>query len=367
MNRDFILIAPSGPRPSRTPTLGCLLIALLLAGGGCHSAPQPADPPAATLREQPVHVLPLQGPLARPEAEISGLTWYEDWLILLPQFPREAFTATEGRLFAIARDRIEQALADSTAAPITPRPIPLSTVDLDAQTPTFQGFEAIAFAGNRMFLLVESTGDDAMRSYLLHGRMAPNLRSAHLDARTARPVPIVTTLRNMSAEALFVQHDTVVALHEANGANVNPRPRAHLFDQQLRAVGTQPFPTTEYRITDATAPDSTGRFWAINYFFPGERDILQPGPDSLAIRFGTGASHRRSAVVERLVAFQSTSDGIVRTDTPPITLRLASSGDGRNWEGLARWGDRGFLLATDRFPRTMLAFVPHPTVPSTDR
>jgi len=339
----------------------CVLLALLLAVAGCRpSPPSTSEAALATHAEHPVRVLPLQGPLARPAAEISGLAWYNDWLILLPQFPRTAFTASEGRLYAIARDRIERTLADATAPPITPRPIPLMAPGLDAHTPTFQGFEAIAFAGDRMYVLVEATSDDAMRSYLLRGRMAADLREARLDAPTAQRVPMTTDLPNMSAEALFIQHDTVAVLHEANGQNVHPRPQSLLFDRQLRALGTRPFPTMEYRITDATAPDSAGRFWAINYFFPGERDVLQPGPDSLAIRFGTAPSPRRSAVVERLVAFRSTPGGIARADTPPIRLQLGAEGAGRNWEGLARLGDRGFLLATDRFPRTMLAFVPRP-------
>jgi hypothetical protein len=30
----------------------------------------------------------------------------------------------------------------------------------------------------------------------------------------------------------------------------------------------------------------------------------------------------------------------------------------RNWEGVVRLEDRGFLLVTDTFPRTLLGFVP---------
>jgi hypothetical protein len=35
-------------------------------------------------------------------------------------------------------------------------------------------------------------------------------------------------------------------------------------------------------------------------------------------------------------------------------------GDGRNWEGIVRFGDRGFLLATDKFPITMLGYITIP-------
>ena len=49
--------------------------------------------------------------------------------------------------------------------------------------------------------------------------------------------------------------------------------------------------------------------------------------------------------------------GVQLTDTPPIQLQLLSD-DLRNWEGIVRLDNLGFLLVTDKFPRTMLGFVP---------
>jgi len=48
------------------------------------------------------------------------------------------------------------------------------------------------------------------------------------------------------------------------------------------------------------------------------------------------------------------------TDSAPIQLTLLSDGTARNWEGVAKLDDRGFLLATDKFPDTILAFVQQP-------
>lgn len=337
-----------------------LVLLMFTLLNGCQPSKQPPSSHAPdTTAEQPIRPLPLRGLLAQPDAEVSGLTWYNDWLILLPQYPRHGFTETEGRLYAIARSRIEQTLADSMAPPIEPRAIPLRTDDLDAHMPTFQGCEAIAFVGNQLFVLVEARAkNDAMRSYLLRGHIAPDLSKAHLQASTARSISITTDLPNMSAEAVSAVGDTLVVLQEANGANVNPHPQVRLFDRSLRPLGTRPFPTIEYRITDATSTDVQGRFWAMNYFFPGERMLLQPALDSLVARYGTGASHRRRDVVERIVEFRYTARGVVRTDTPPLPLVLAPNGESRNWEGLARLDDRGFLVVTDRFPETILAFVP---------
>ena len=52
------------------------------------------------------------------------------------------------------------------------------------------------------------------------------------------------------------------------------------------------------------------------------------------------------------------STGIQRTDKSPIQLELGLLP--RNWEGIVRLDNRGFLLVTDQYPVTILAFVPSP-------
>jgi hypothetical protein len=49
-------------------------------------------------------------------------------------------------------------------------------------------------------------------------------------------------------------------------------------------------------------------------------------------------------------------DSITRTDAPPVQLVLSEKP--RNWEGLVRLGNKGFLMITDEHPRTILSFVP---------
>jgi hypothetical protein len=51
---------------------------------------------------------------------------------------------------------------------------------------------------------------------------------------------------------------------------------------------------------------------------------------------------------------------VVRTDAPAIDLRRDPSLPARNWEAMVRLEGRGFLLMTDRYPTTLLAFVPLP-------
>jgi hypothetical protein len=183
-----------------------------------------------------------------------------------------------------------------------------------------------------------------------------------LDTATLAQIPAQSPVDNKSDEALLVAGDRLVTLYEANGAEVNPAPVAHVFDMALTPAGTIPFPNIEYRITDATTLDREGRFWTINYFFPGDTELLAE-TDPLTERYGQGPTHAQNVTVERLVEFQLTELGISLVDTPPIQLELSNTllgALGRNWEGLVRLDDLGFLLVTDIFPETILAFVPTP-------
>ena len=117
----------------------------------------------------------------------------------------------------------------------------------------------------------------------------------------------------------------------------------------------------EAPLTDATALDSEGRFWVLNYYFPPERAKLNPAPDPELARFGDPASFDPDRCVERLIELRLIDgERIVRTATPPLNLELLPNGECRNWEAVVRLDDRGFLLMTDKYPGTLLAFVPFP-------
>ena len=50
-------------------------------------------------------IIPLNGPIDSKQAELSGLAWIRDILVLLPQYP-ERFGSGEGVLFAISKQTI---------------------------------------------------------------------------------------------------------------------------------------------------------------------------------------------------------------------------------------------------------------------
>lgn len=309
------------------------ILAFALALTAC--TPAPRTRPAGV----PVQLLPLEGPLAVPEAEISAMAWRGDTLVLVPQYPQRFGDV----LFAL--DKVE--LLARVDGPHPPRPLRPRTIAFEddglARLPGYEGLEAIAFDGDRVYLLVE-TSPRAMRAFVAAGEVMDGGARVRVRSASAVPIEPPVALDNMSHEALVVRDGRLLAFFEANGPAINPSPRAALFDGDLHPLGDVPFPPLDFRVADATVPDADGRFWVSNLFYIGDRKLR--------------AASRTS--VEQLVELQWTPSGVARTKTPPLVLQRIDDQTTRNWEGLVRLDDRGFLLATDTYPETLLGFVRHP-------
>ena len=348
------------PRPSAksasSAVYSCLALLLLLPLlAGCSSA-FPARA-ADGSGEQPILRLPLGDVFGRPTVELSGLARLDDRIILLPQYP-DRFG---GYLFTLPMTDIAAALRGRPAPELTPGLLAFDDGGLAQSLPGFNGFEALAIAGDQVYMTIENRRGGG---WVVRGALSADRGRIQLDAASVQPLPAQAGLTNIGDEALTVAPDgRVFTLHEANGANVNPAPVAHLFAGDLQPLGAVAVPLLEYRLTDATSVDERGRFWALNVYQRGEAATLRPGDDALAAQHGEGASHRRNAAVERLVEMAITPGGLLLTERPPLQLQLLGDLSPRNWEGLVRFQvDEfdGFLLATDRFPTTILAFVSLP-------
>ncbi len=333
-------------------SLPILLLFLLL--GACTANTAVSSTPNPEVSEIPVTEIALAGDIAAANAELSGLAWYGDTLILLPQYPD--FSRQETAVYAIPKTTIEAYLDGTSTDPITPGSIPVEVADLSDRISRFEGYEAIDFIGDDAYLTIEASGG-GMRAYLIKGTIAPDLSSLTLDADNLTKIERQAELGNKSDEALLIADNQIVTFYEANGVEVNESPIAHLFSPDLTEAGTMAFPNIPYRVTDVTSLDENGRFWAINYNFPGTQDV-QTDNDPIAAAYGEGTTHAQSDVVERLVEFQYAPDGISLIEQAPIQLQLLEGDDSRNWEGIVRLDDRGFLLVTDKFPTTILGFVP---------
>lgn len=326
----------------------------------CHLA-SPSPKLTATVdntipSEIEVQEIPLTGPAASRPAEISGMAWFGDTLILLPQYPERFGEMDKGAVFALKKTAIVDFLIDHSASPLEPFSIPFDDGGLNKEIHGFEGFEAIAFMGEKVYLTIEAS-PDKMKGYIVSGSIQKDLSGIRLDPATLIEIPLPAVLNNVSDESVLIYKDSIFTLFEANGKKINPSPAAPEFSLSLQPLGMLPFPNIEYRITDATPPDQNGNFWAINYYFPPDEMKLKPQGDLLAELYGLGMTHRENLTVERLVQFHITKDKIQLTDIPPVQLRLEGDIAPRNWEAIALLDRGGFLIATDKFPHTILGFV----------
>lgn len=332
--------------------LPVLLLACLIALSGWYYVDRWSR---AGISEQPVTTLRLTGPIADSSAELSGLAWHGDTLILLPQYP-ERFGDGDGALFALPKNTIIAAVDGTLQTPLEPITVHLNAPGLKESIENFQGYESIAFSGDQVFVTIEAGDGTDMHGYLVGGQISPDQSEIVLNTSNVVEIPVAFPSENHTDEAIIIENDSVLTFFEVNGANLNQAPVAHVFDLNLNPQGTISFPNIEYRVTDA-ALDSKNAFWVINYFFPGDLDLAASDP--LAEQYGEGQTHAQQEQVERLVEMSYSPNGIALVNSAPIELKL--DGDtARNLEGLALLDDRGFLLVTDKFPSTLFLFVPRP-------
>lgn len=192
--------------------------------------------------------------------------------------------------------------------------------------------------------------------YLVGGQISADQSEIHIDTSRVVKIPPPVLIDNHTDEALIITGNRILTFFEVNGVKLNSNPVAHVFGLDLSQQGTISFPNLEYRVTDA-ALGPNGQIWVINYFYPEETYLL-PEADPLAEKYGAASTYKKYPQVERLVLLNYAASGITLTDVAPIQLELIK--DARNWEGLVALDQRGFLLVTDKFPGTMLAFVPMP-------
>ncbi len=311
---------------------------------------------AEFLPETELIEIELTGDIADRNSELSGLTWYKDNLILLPQYPNFPEYKGVGRIFYIPKAKLLERIVGDVALPIEPFEMNIDMERFYSEIPGFEGFEAIAFQEDNVYLTIESE-TDGIKGFLIRGIINEDMSEIILDSLFIREIAPQADVPNACEESLLIRDDLVITFYEGNGKNINPSPVAHVYEVNQDTMLTAEFPNLEYRITDATEFDEEGRFWVINYFWPGEKDVNDPAEDFLVTKYGTGETHSLTEGVERLIEFRYYHGTFSLTASEPLLLKLDT--EGRNLEGIVRFDDLGFLLCTDKFPRTILGFVPY--------
>ena len=301
----------------------------------------------------PIEIL-LTGEATERSLEMSGLAWYNDYLILMPQYVNES----KPRFYYLKKSTINDWLNGNKEKPLNPSKIDIIMPDYFNSIKGYQGFEAICFIGNKAYLIIETKNNDLMKSFIVKGSMDIKSKTLIIDPEKKVEILLPVNIKNMGYESILKYKYRLMVLFEANGINVNSDPKASFYNSSLKQKGHISFPNIEYRITDATELDDQGRFWAINFFWPGEKKRLNPGKDLVLNNTVKGETHQEFEHVERLVEFKIDGKNIYKTNSLPIQLKLNQNST--NWEGVVRMENKGFLMIVDEHPRTILAFIKKP-------
>ena len=305
-----------------------------------------------------VAVIPLKLPdrISAASFEYSGLGWFGDYLVLLPQYPQGKEFTREPNLFAIAkRDLLAEINDPNLELPV--RDVPIENSDLRSMIRGFEGFESILFVDQSVYLIIESRAGDPMMGYLIRGVVNGDLESITLDVNSLVELRPFSSELNATFEGMTYWNGSLYVMYEHNSMRNVKQPVAYQINPDLENIREIPFPVISYRITDATISDVDGKFWVMNYFFPGDTH-LAVDQDALILEYGEGKTHSENEPVERLVQLQIGVNQISRIEQAPTYLQLLDYNIARNWEGVVMLDDLGFLLITDSFPGSQLGFCP---------
>ena len=318
----------------------------------------PEETPTNREYLEEVEVIPLKLPdrISAASFEYSGMGWFGDYMVLLPQYPEGKDFSRKPNLFAIAKQDLLAAITDPDLE-LPVRDIPIENSDLRSVIKGFEGFESILFVDQNVYMTIESRAGDPMMGYLIRGVVNGDLESITLDVNSLVELRPFSSELNATFEGMTYWNGSLYVMYEHNSMRNVKQPVAYQINPDLENIREIPFPVINYRITDATISDVDGKFWVMNYFFPGDTH-LAVDQDSLVEEYGEGKTYAENDPVERLVQLQIENDQISRIDQPPTYLQLLDNDIARNWEGLVMLDNLGFLLITDSFPGSVLGFCP---------
>ncbi len=294
-------------------------------------------------KNNPIQEIELEGIITNPKEEISGMDWHNDNLFLLPE-------NLGGYLFMVTKNEIQEQLSSKRES-IQPKKTIFNTPDYSKDIPGFDGFEAITFIENDVYVTIEAEQNSIMLSYLSWGIINPSSHEITILEKDIQKINTPIQIDNLSYESIVSHGNNLLLLYEANGSNLRKDPYQLLISLNDFSSKKIKAPNIEYRITDATKVEKN-KFWAINYYWPGDKKNLKPGIDKLS----KNKKINSEKTIERLVEFKIKKSGIRLTKKKPIDLIL-DEGTSRNWESIVRFGSSGFLVATDKYPRMILAYI----------
>lgn len=306
--------------------------------------------------EHAIKAIELSPPLNNRMIEASGLTWCGSKLLVLPQYPERFNEEGKKSLYSISKNSILAYLAATNPAPLQATRIELHENAIRSRMASFDGYEAIACQGDTVWLSIEAQDQSGVfQTYVVPAEFDHIEKNLSIRTDQIRYVKSQSRMVNMADEAITLTKSHLITLHEVNDKRRVDKPKANRVNVLTGEQDQLEFEHLPFRITDATAINDANKFWVINYQYSGD-EFARDSHDFIAKEYGQGKSHQQYFNTERLIEYKLLEQKIVRTKRAPIQLMMEQD-EGRNWEGITRLENTGFLLITDKHPETILGFV----------
>ncbi|KIM10490.1 MAG: hypothetical protein KU37_09275 [Sulfuricurvum sp. PC08-66] len=268
------------------------------------------------------NLLTLAPPFDRASLEYSGLSWYGDTLVLLPQYPK-------GALLAVHRSTLLHAL--QAQRPLTLDVLPFDDSEVRKNIEGYEGYEAILFDGEDVYALIEARDAQGMAGYLCKGVV----REGGIMLHASQKLPMPQHIDNYAFEAMTLTPEGVLVMFESNIQSEVAK--AYMLSKTLQSIKAMAIAPIAYRITDATAMRD-GTFWVSNAYWSGDAGKLRS---------------ERQTNMGQLLQLSLKEEGIYPTGR---SILLNEGGVSYNWEGVVHFHE-GFLVITDTYPRTQFVYV----------
>ena len=151
-------------------------------------------------------VIPLSGIITDPNQEISGLDWYKDNLVLLPE-------NLNGFVFIIPKKKIIKSIELKNPPPIFPEVNSFKTPNYAKTIKGFEGFESIAFNNDKFFVTIEAKDDDGMKSYLAWGKINSNSLNMTIHKDSLKEIKTPIQVKNMTYESTLIYEENIILLY----------------------------------------------------------------------------------------------------------------------------------------------------------
>ncbi len=103
---------------------------------------------AKVLDETEIIQIQLAGEVAIRKSEISGLCWYNNDLILLPQYPDRFPDEAGGKIFYISKEKIKSYLSGKNKSPLEAEYFSINVKDFPDLFSFGSGFESVTINNN---------------------------------------------------------------------------------------------------------------------------------------------------------------------------------------------------------------------------